>query len=356
MKEIMTNRKHKHLNEIERGQISILKAQGMSAYRIAKIMGRAENTIRNELRRGNAKIALKEYSEQTLYFPEKGQAIYERNRKRVCSKLKIEKLKYREFIDYVEERFFTTKHSIEAIYHTALKNKLFKKENMVCINSLYSYIDKGYMKIKNIDLPCKVSRKPVKHMPPRKHKRLYGNSIEKRQKYINSRKQFGHWEIDTVIGKNTKNQSSLLVLTERKSRMEIIRKLSGKTSSAVMKEMHNLITEYGNDFNKIFLSITSDNGTEFSQLHTLENITGTKVYYAHPYSAFERGSNERNNRIIRYFIKKGTSINNISDEKIKNIEKWINTLPRKILNFNTAYDIFNKELKRKKAAFKTAIS
>ena len=352
----MTNRKHKHLNEIERGQISILKAQGMSAYRIAKIMGRAENTIRNELKRGTDTVIVRGYIKKNLYIPQRGQAIYERNRKRVCSKLKIEKSQYKEFINYVEERFFTTKHSIEAIYHTALKNKLFKKENMVCINSLYSYIDKGYMKIKNIDLPCKVSRKPVKHMPPRKHKRLYGNSIEKRQKYINSRKQFGHWEIDTVIGKNTKNQSSLLVLTERKSRMEIIRKLSGKTSSAVMKEMHNLITEYGNDFNKIFLSITSDNGTEFSQLHTLENITGTKVYYAHPYSAFERGSNERNNRIIRYFIKKGTSINNISNEKIQNIEKWINTLPRKILNFNTAYDIFNKELKRKKAAFKTAIS
>lgn len=356
MKEIMTNRKHKHLNEIERGQISILKAQGMSAYRIAKIMGRAENTIRNELRRGTDTLIVKGFMEKTFYIPQRGQAIYERNRQKVCTKPKIEKSQYKEFIDYVEQRFFTTKHSIEAIYHTALKHKLFKKENMVCVNTLYNYIDKGYMAIKNIDLPCKMSRKPVKHMPPRKHKLLYGNSIDKRQKYINSRKQFGHWEIDTLAGKKTQNQSSLLVLTERKSRMEIIRKLSGKTSSAVMKEMHNLITEYGNNFNKIFLSITSDNGTEFSQLHTLENITGTKVYYAHPYSAFERGSNERNNRIIRYFIKKGTSINNISDEKIQNIEKWINTLPRKILNFNTAYDIFNKELKRKKAAFKTAMS
>lgn len=347
-------KEYHHLTEIERGKISALLSQGYSIYKIAKILKRAYNTIRNEVQRGTTTIIVDSYKDKTEYFPERGQAIYENNRRNVARKPKLLNDKYSEFLKYVEQQFFETRYSLAAIYHTALKEKRFKKDNMVCVGTLYSYIDKGYMNIKNIDLPEKVSRKPKKQNNPRMHKRLYGSSIEKRRRSIETRKQFGHWEIDTVIGKQGKNENVFLVMTERKSRMEIIRKLENKTNTAVMTEIDKLIKEYGDNFKNIFKTITTDNGTEFSKLHTLEEKTGTKVFYAHPYSSFERGSNERNNRIIRQFIKKGTSFNNVSKENLQDIEKWVNNLPRRMFGYKSANEIFKKEIK--KAVPKAAIA
>lgn len=351
MENIINNRHQKHLNEFERGQISILIAQGYSPYRIAKLMNRAENTIRNEIQRGRTTIIVDGWKEKTVYFPERGQAIYERNRARVCCKPKLENAKYKEFIAYIESAFLRSKYSIEVLYNAAIKNKGFVKENTVCIGTIYTYIDKGYLRIRNIDLPCKMQRRTAKSAVVRVHRRLYGRSIEERHEDIKLRNEFGHWEIDTVIGKNAKNQSALLVMTERKTRMEIIRKIPRKSCEAVMSEIAYIQNKLGDDFSKIFRTITSDNGTEFSRLHELECTSCTKVYYAHPFSSFERGSNERNNRIIRYFIRKGKSINNFTKEKIQYIQDWMNNMPRGILEYSCAAEEFRKELKDKKIAF-----
>ncbi len=95
----------------------------------------------------------------------------------------------------------------------------------------------------------------------------------------------------------------------------------------------------------MFKTITSDNGSEFATLSSIESTNkGTKIYYTHPYSSFERGSNERHNGMLRRFIKKGKAISDYDVDYISQIEHWCNTLPRKILNYNTPDELFEKEL------------
>lgn len=157
---------------------------------------------------------------------------------------------------------------------------------------------------------------------------------------INDRSEFGHWEIDLVIGQNNKKDDVLLTLTERKTRKEMIRKIRNKTVEEVNRCLNEIIKEIPEGALK---SITSDNGVEFSRLYAIEE-RGIKVYYAHPYSSYERGQNENTNGIIRRFVPKGVPIRRYSKEKIKKIEGWINTLPRRVLGYFTAEELYQEEL------------
>jgi len=124
----------------------------------------------------------------------------------------------------------------------------------------------------------------------------------------------------------------------------LIRKLPDGTADSVFQALENLLVEYGDRFSRVFKTITGDNGSEFSHLSELEHSTATKVYFTHPYSSFEKGTNERHNGLIRRFIPKGHSIDNYSEEQIAWIEDWCNTLPRKILGYATPEELFEAQL------------
>ena len=173
----------------------------------------------------------------------------------------------------------------------------------------------------------------------RKNKRILGQSIEKRSSAINERTQYGHWEIDLILGKRH-TSSVLLTLTERKTRMEIITKLPDKTSTSVKKALLAIKETYGHDFKRIFKSITCDNGSEFSFDEYFKKELGSELFYAHPYSSFERGTNENHNGIIRRFIPKGKSLDYLSKGEIDRIANWMNALPRKILGYKTPLETF----------------
>ncbi|OWZ83307.1 hypothetical protein CDO51_09205 [Natranaerobius trueperi] len=153
-------------------------------------------------------------------------------------------------------------------------------------------------------------------------------------------KYLGHWEIDTVIGKKTKTEPVLLTITERKTRKEIIRKIPAKTTEAVQETLANLTYEMGDSFSKVFKSFTADNGLEFADLASLEKTSNTKVYFAHPYSSGERGTNERHTGLIRRFIPKGKSLSDFSSQAIARVQTWCNTLPRRILGYLSPDEAF----------------
>lgn len=335
------SRKNKHLTAYERGQIKLLHDEGLTPYAIGKRLNRPSNTIRNELKRGTV-TQIKANKTVLIYYPDTGQAIYENNRKNCGTKFKL--LECEEFIEHVTELFYNQNHSLDAIYGAALRNNTFLRSKMVCTKTLYNYVDAGFLKIKNIDLPLKVKRS-TKTKRIRHHKKILGTSIEERPEAINDRSEFGHWEIDTVIGKKNKSDDALLTITERMTRKEIIRKIPSKTAQSVQNAMLNLITEAGNAFSKIFKSITCDNGSEFAQIATIEKITDTKIYFAHPYSSSERGTNERHNGLIRRFIPKGKCISDFSIDFIAKVQNWCNTLPRKILGYLTPNEAFEKQLR-----------
>jgi len=135
-------------------------------------------------------------------------------------------------------------------------------------------------------------------------------------------------------------------LTERVTRQEHILKISQKTVEAVNQAIRKLKTWYGDLFSMVFKTITSDNGSEFSELVNAVDSDHVKIYYTHPYTSSERGTNERHNGLIRRFIPKGKSIDDIDETLIKYVENWCNTLPRKILGYKTPNDLFQKELQK----------
>lgn len=207
------------------------------------------------------------------------------------------------------------------------------------------------MNLTNKNLLRKGEKKQTynKVIPCRK-KMILCSSIEDRPESINNRENYGHWEMDTVIGKAEGKGQVLLVLTERKSNMEIIKKINGKTEAHVDKALDRLERTYGARFKKIFKTITIDNGSEFLCSEGIEKSCltkgkRTKIYYCHPYCSWERGSNENANGIIRRFIPKGSPMENYSHKEIKLIENWINNYPRKIHGYYCSSKLFDNFLK-----------
>lgn len=173
-----------------------------------------------------------------------------------------------------------------------------------------------------------------------------GTSIENRPKEIDDRAVVGDWEMDCVEGKK-KTKKTLLVLTERKSRREIIRPMRDQTARSVVRVLDSLEREYGANFSKIFRTITVDNGSEFADCAGMEKScrrkgNRTKIYYCHPYSSYERGSNENVNKMIRRWFPKGTDFRKVTAKAIQRVEDWINNYPREILGFRTAEAVFQE--------------
>ncbi len=195
--------------------------------------------------------------------------------------------------------------------------------------------------MQDVKLKQKHYQKATAKKPPR------GTSIEKRPVEIAERNTFGHWEMDCVIGKKGTKQT-LLAFTERLTRYEIVFKMPDHKTSTVVRYVNKLEKRYGKQFRKLFKSITVDNGVEFSDFKGLEkSIYGgkrTSVYYCHPYTSCERGSNERLNREIRRLIPKGIDLSTISEKRIQAVETWINDYPREIFGYATSAEMFNAQL------------
>ena len=155
---------------------------------------------------------------------------------------------------------------------------------MVCTKTLYNYIDFGLLDVKNTDLPIKL-RRNTKSTRVKKHKKKLGSSISERPIDINNRTEFGHWEIDTVIGEKSNNDNVLLTILERKTRYAIVLNIVSKTANVVMDAFSRLRSLFGEQFSQVFKTITGDNGSEFADLSIIESETDTKVYFTHPYSS-----------------------------------------------------------------------
>lgn len=222
----------------------------------------------------------------------------------------------------------------------------------VSVNTLYRYIDHGlFLKLTNNYLPVKSKRKNHKHKIRVQKRMSAGQSIENRSDEVDSRDTFGHWEMDTVKGKKGITKSCLLVLTERLTRREIIRKIPDQGAKSVVAELDKLEHRLGQMFLKLFKTITVDNGVEFSDYEKMKRSLlhegdRTEIYYCHAYSSYERGSNENANKLIRRHIPKGHDIDKYDDAYIQNIQNWMNSYPRKIHGWRTANDLFDEEINK----------
>lgn len=216
---------------------------------------------------------------------------------------------------------------------------------MISKTTLYRYIRSGdiftRITMRDVKLKMRHYQKATVKRPPR------GTSIEKRPAEIAERTTFGHWEMDCVLGKKY-TKDTILALTERLTRYEIIFKMPDHKAATIVRYMNKLELRYGESFCRLFKRITVDNGAEFSDFTALEkSICGgkrTNVFYCHPYTSCERGSNERLNREIRRLIPKGTDLSTVSEQQIQAVQDWVNAYPREIFGYATSEEMFREQL------------
>jgi IS30 family transposase len=245
---------------------------------------------------------------------------------------------------YLEEKIGKERYSPDAAIGE-IKAKGYEFSVSICTKTVYNYLDNEiFLSISNKDLPVKKYGKRRKYRRTRKValNNIEGRSIEERGEEIEGREEYGHWEMDCVTGSK---KACLLVLTERKTREELLFKLAAKTQDNVTKVLDVLERQHRGRFREKFKTITMDNGSEFLAAQRLEASSRcagrrrTTVYYAHPYSAWERGSNENANRLIRRFIPKGADIGKYTHAQIKRIERWMNNYPRRLFGYKSAFDM-----------------
>lgn len=215
--------------------------------------------------------------------------------------------------------------------------------------TLYSYITKGvFATLTNKDLPMRGARK-TGYRKVKEARLPRGASIEERPADIQDRAEPGHWEMDSVVSAKGSNKR-LLVMTERTLRQELIFLMPDGTTESVIRVLNGLERKLGAEtFSEVFKTITVDNGSEFADCQRIEKSClrvgeRTRLYYCHPYSSYERGSNENCNRLIRRWLPKGTSFKKLTHQAVREIQDWINNYPREILGFQAAGQLFRAYL------------
>ena len=337
----------RHLSYADRIRIESLCAMKQNARDIAAFVGCSVSTVYRELQRGRYKRYGRDFVECIAYSADIAQKDYEYKASNKGADLKIGN--DINLAAYIEHKIIKEKYSPAAVIGE-IQEKGMVFETSICTKTLYNYIDKDvFLNLTNKDLLRKANRKQPYSKVFVRIKKPLCRSIEARPDVVNFRDVFGHWEMDTVIGKAKGKGQVLLVLTERQTRHELIFKMKSKTTHETIKILNRLERQYGSRFGKLFKTITVDNGSEFMddvgmEKSCLHKGKRTMIYYCHPYSSWERGSNENANAMIRRFIPKSTEMEVYNTNQIQYIQNWINNYPRKILGWKCSNELFLREL------------
>ena len=312
--------KGEHLQYEDRQQIeryikdnhSLPKKKKRSMRGMARMLEISPATMSRELKRGRVDLLSYDLRPYVSYSADIAQADYEAKGTAKGRALKIGH-DYA-FARYVEDKVIKEKYSPDAIIMELRRDgNPFLTD--ICTRTLYSYIHRGiFLNLEASNLRRAWKQKKRKYERVRKAHRGDGKGIRHRPEEADSRSQKGHWEMDCIESGKGKGTACLLTILERKTRELIMIKLPSQTTQAVIKALDTLEQEMGIDrFMSKFLSITSDNGSEFQDWRSVERSClgegmRTSHYFCHPNSSWERGSNENVNGIIRWFIPKGSAI------------------------------------------------
>ena len=326
-----TRKKHKHILRDDRYVIEQMLNAKQEKAEIVRVIGCSSRTLTREIERGTwQRLNGATYEYESVYSWDVGQRKHEEKGANKGRYAKINDSP--ELRQFLETQIKKHNYSPEAALAKA-KEKGLPVE--ITVKTLYNNIDKGELNISRKDLLRKDGWKQEKTKPRKASNNLKGESIDNRPEQANSRSEYGHWEMDLIVSCKG-GKGALLTLTERKWREEIIIRLPDKTQRAVKRALDRLERRYGDKFGEKFKTVTTDNGSEFLDFQSLEKSCRRKakrfkMYFAHPYSSWERGSNENANGIIRRFFPKGTDFSKVSISKIQAVEDWINDYPRRIL-------------------------
>lgn len=363
-KRCKANKKYSHLTQAERITIEILYSAGFNKNFISNFLNRNRSTIGRELERNvneywdmnSTKSPYKNKGQENIkyYSSEQAQKKYEEKRKK-CRKKKILK-NNPVLLGCITAllRDKTVDYSPEIIANLSRQGKLKGAETSVCANTIYSAIYQGIGGLKINDMPHKMRyyKKPknkhteTKPVPERKE----NLSIEKMPE--GAKESETYFEGDSVVGVRVGRHNTLITLVNKVSQFTFVERSENKTANATVSVLDKLEREI-KDINKIIDIILFDNGVEFSNFDGMMKSAKDrrrkrfKVYFAHPYASYERGSNENKNRLIRRTFKKGKLVETLTDEDILNIARKINNMPRKALGYRTPLEVFEENLKKR---------
>ena len=344
-------RKWKQITEKERYKIEALYEQGFTPKEISKALtpNRDRRTIEREIKKGlvEQRQHNPNYNKNgPLYITKmvyKADTAQMRHNERAANKGRGLKIGHdHKLANYIEKKIKEEKWSPDAIIGR-IKAEGLQFETTICTKTLYNYIDKEiFNEVTNKDLWVKKNvnkKRDYKKIRTVALNNKKGKSITERPEKADDRSEKGHWEIDLVIGKKG-TKTVILTLVDRKTRKSLYVLVRNKTQKEVIRAIRRVRKRVGGDFSKVFKTITADNGSEFLDSEAIKKATNCdEVYYAHPYSSWERGSNENGNRILRRFVPKGTDIGKLTDKELQRIEDWVNNYPRKIHGYRTANEM-----------------
>lgn len=355
-----TKRKKKqyhHLTKEKRSQIEILlNAKDEHGKRIfnnsyiAKAIGVHKSTVSRELKkRIKSKIMIRTGTIKNKPY-NANDAHNDYLFKRGLSKAKYKLDKYPKMKKFIQDKIKKDKWAPDVIIGYMQFHNTFNLDGFckISVPTIYNAIRWNVLKVNFSDTRrMKDNPKYEYHEKNDLPSSKQDYSIDKRTNEINNRLIFGHFELDTVLGKKDGVQECLMTLTERKTRFEMVFKLKAKTAKEVVDKFNQIKDFLKKNFDKIFKSLTTDNGTEFSDFLSIIENTKAKIYFCHPYCSGEKGTNEKHNGMIRYFIPKGSPIENYSYNDINKIVNWMNNYPRKILNYKTPLEALLEEFNDK---------
>ena len=326
-----------HLTPSERGQLHALYREGKSQTYMADCLGRHRSTISRELRRNgrgnryNAPRAQRQYHQRREWCRPAQKQTHRMLWRYVIDKLiegwPPEAIAGRLPLEFLDDA--TMRISYETIYRT-----------------LYS------------DKRCHYLIKYLPQARPKRRKRGQGKTsrgpsipnrvgIEQRPAIVEERSRFGDWEGDTIVGAG--QQGYLVTLVDRTSRLLVCRKVDTKHADLVAQTVIHALEEMPISWVK---TITFDNGSEFAGHEKMAEALPTSIYFAAPYSSYQRGTNENTNGLIRRYLPKGTPFGGLTDQQVRQIEEDLNNRPRKILGYQTPYEVFLKQREEHRVALR----
>jgi IS30 family transposase len=316
---------YKQLTQSEREYIANLLSEGFSLGDIAKALDRNKSTISRELARNSA-------PERQRYTPCRAHA---RACERKTSANTHERLKNDFIRQYVKEGLekgwspeqisgrVRIDHPGNFINHEAIYQYIYHPQNPQRLEMI-NLLRRAHKKRRNKGIGRKVRKTKIPNRIP----------IDARPKSIENRNRYGHWEGDSIVSR--KSKAALNTLTERKSRLVMITKLSRKGAAETNQAIINRLKKLPAGGRQ---TLTLDNGTENAKHEQLSARLGIKCFFAHPYSSWERGTNENLNGLIRWYLPKGTDFSKIAPEQIAQIEYLLNSRPRKCLGYKTPLEV-----------------
>ena len=300
------------LTREERYQIYALKLAGQTQTQIANVLKRSPSTISRELIRNRGRRGYRPKQAQTLSIERR--AMNARQTDETVWQFAQDRLKEQWSPEQISDH---AQISPETIYQR-----------------IYTDKRSGGLLWKN--LRCQKKRKKRYGSPERRGTIPNRHFIEDRPAVVDARKRIGDWEADTIIGKN--HRQAIVSIVERKTGLTLIHKVERKTAKEVGQAMIDLLKPY----QKRVHTITSDNGREFAGHERIAKILKADFYFAHPYSSWERGTNENTNGLIRQYFPKNRDFTTITQKEIDHAMNRLNNRPRKRLGFKTPNQVFFK--------------